>query len=111
MKNKFLIKEKGVEIYPLFLCALYSYNVDYANIRYYKLVEFSYSQDDDQASRAIQGCIMSSISSQKDYEQQSNRLGREAKTSFDINYGNSSNETRPKTKFFNLLIYAGYPIS
>ena len=53
---------------------------------------------------------MSSISSQKDYEQQSYRLGREVKTSFDINYGNSSNETRPKTKFFNLLIYAGYPI-
>ena len=27
-----------------------------------------------------------------------------------FSYGNSSNETRPKTKFFSLLIYAGYPI-
>ena len=53
---------------------------------------------------------MSSISSQNDYKQLSNKLGREAKTSFDISFGNSNNETRPKSKFFSLLIYAGYPI-
>ena len=29
-------------------------------------------------------------------------------TSF--SYGNSNQETRPKSKFFSLLIYAGYPI-
>ena len=27
-----------------------------------------------------------------------------------FSYGNSNNETRPKSKFFSLLIYAGYPI-
>ena len=27
-----------------------------------------------------------------------------------FSYGNSNKETRVKSKFFNLLIYAGYPI-
>ena len=27
-----------------------------------------------------------------------------------LSYGNSNQETRPKTKFFSLLIYAGYPM-
>ena len=28
---------------------------------------------------------------------------------YEASYGNSNNETRPKSKFFSLLIYAGYP--
>ena len=30
---------------------------------------------------------------------------------FTFHYGNSNQETRPKSKFFSLLIYAGYPIA
>lgn len=33
--------------------------------------------------------------------------GRNLKISF--SYGNSNNETRVKSKFFSLMIYAGYP--
>ena len=89
---------------------LTSDNVDYANKRH----DYYGSLGNVLKSWEAGGAYTSGIISEKQiWSYWRGSIATDGKYNIYINfsYGNSYNETRPKSKFFSLLIYAGYPIT
>ena len=100
----------GIKIYitkKLWWKPLHSYNVDYANKSFNIYGEFYQKQYE----YFYFGCFYFLRRENINCSGDVNHSGTRIAFNYTLNGMPTSNqETRPKTKFFSLLIYAGYPI-
>ena len=98
---------------------IYSNNVDYANIRltggFFNPTFFETTFFLSNAPISFVGVFKSNVSLTKWKAEMRDSVDKlpcdvYLDTSLQSSYRSNENESRPKTKFFSLLIYAGYPI-
>lgn len=89
---------------------MYSDNVDYANNFSVNISSWWYARGIE-IDFSNSGGNAFSLTGDGDWSSADHSRGAGVKVNFNYNTGpiNSWNETRVKSKFFSLLIYAGYP--